>query len=715
MVMGIRSVHDNIALSSRPSEASREISPVEEYLNRGDLSAPLCYARDDTGERFSRVLRAIRKAVLFLLLICWAGSAWGQERPYSSYWFPQELKHWDPSTDPDARYNRGRAPLAERFINPATQRNPALSHEARLMAVSITHPNTSGNPSQGSDAFNVFAFNYWQYVDLFVMWGGSAVEGLILSPNATWIDAGHRNGVKVLGTVFFPPNPYGGKPEWLEEFLEEDAQGRFLLADKLIEVADYYGFDGWFINQETRGGTPETAEKMRRFLAYYQQHKKEGMEMIWYDAMAPSGDVDWQNELNDRNASFFQDRSQLLAESMFINFDWNAERVERSRQTALALHRNPYDLYAGIDVQSRGYFTPGIVRRLETLFPVDRAPRLSLAFYVPSWTYHGGDQPVSNDAFYERARIFWEGAGVAAGDAPEDWPGLARYFPARSAITTLPFVTRFNTGHGKAFFVEGQRSSQQEWNNVGVQDVLPTWRFWLESDGTPLMPSLDFEQAYNGGSSLKISGDLEPDNATTLRLFKTRLSLSSAERLSVTYKTGQAGREPHLHVGLAFEDAPETFVYLPADKGAEGQGNRWHTAAFDLGPYAGKTVAVVALRFASEQPVKDYQIHVGEIKIGTPYARAPEPPAQLKVEPWGGEARSLAVSWTFSSSDPIWYYDIFKIGPSGGREHVGRTANNVFFIKGPDGLEPDQPRAIEVVAVDRFGTSSEAVRQSLDR
>ena len=659
--------------------------------------------------------RAIRKSILFLLLFCWAGSVWGQEKPYSSYWFPHELKRWDPSTDAEAPYNRGRVPLAARFINPATQRNPALGYEARLMALSITHATTNGNPSQGSEAFNVFAFNYWQYVDLFVMWGGSAVEGLILSPNATWIDAGHRNGVKVLGTVFFPPNPYGGKMEWVEEFLEEDAQGRFPLADKLIEVAHYYGFDGWFINQETRGGTPETAEKMRQFLAYYQRHKKEGMEMIWYDAMVPSGDVDWQNELNDKNAPFFQDGSQLLAESVFINFDWNAERLERSRQTALALHRNPYDLYAGIDVQARGYFTPGIVQKLATLFPANRAPRLSLAFYVPSWTYHGGDQHVSNDAFYERARIFWEGPGATADVAPADWPGMARHFPARSAITALPFVTRFNTGHGKAFFIEGQKSSQREWNNVGVQDLLPTWRFWVESEGTPLVPAIDFEQAYEGGSSLKVAGDLGPDNGTTLRLFKTRLTLSPTERLSVTYKTGQADQEPHMHVGLAFEDAPDTLVYLPADMDTEGERDGWRSAAFDLRPYAGKIVAVVALRFASEQSVKDYQINIGEIKIGTPYARPPEPPTQLNVEPWRDGSASLSVSWTFSNSAPVWYYDVFRIGPDGKREHVGRTANNIFFIKAPDDQDLGQAQAIEVVAVDRFGTASDPVRQSLDQ
>lgn len=39
--------------------------------------------------------------------------------------------------------------------------------------------------------------------------------------------------------------------EWLDTFLSQEKDGSFPLADKLIEVAKIYGFDGWFINQET--------------------------------------------------------------------------------------------------------------------------------------------------------------------------------------------------------------------------------------------------------------------------------------------------------------------------------------------------------------------------------------------------------------------------------------------------------------------------------
>ena len=63
---------------------------------------------------------------------------------------------------------------------------------------------TSGNAPHGLNTANANVFSYWQYIDKLVYWGGSSGEGLIVAPSADVIDAAHRNGVPVLGTVFFP-------------------------------------------------------------------------------------------------------------------------------------------------------------------------------------------------------------------------------------------------------------------------------------------------------------------------------------------------------------------------------------------------------------------------------------------------------------------------------------------------------------------------------
>lgn len=61
-------------------------------------------------------------------------------------------------------------------------------------------------------------FSNWQYIDQLVYWGGSAGEGIIVPPSPDVTDAAHKNGVPVLGTIFFPQGAHGGKIEWLNTF-----------------------------------------------------------------------------------------------------------------------------------------------------------------------------------------------------------------------------------------------------------------------------------------------------------------------------------------------------------------------------------------------------------------------------------------------------------------------------------------------------------------
>ena len=172
----------------------------------------------------------IHQTFIFIcLLFSWVHAR--AQQPYASYWFPNDLLDWTPESDPDAEFNRSHVPLCDCFYDTATQANDhARPNEAGVASLAIMYPSTSYNPSQGADVFDVYAFNYWQYVELLVFWGGSAGEGLILAPSPDVIDAGHRNGVPVLGTIFFPPTVYGGQIQWVHDLVQRE--------DSVFPVAD---------------------------------------------------------------------------------------------------------------------------------------------------------------------------------------------------------------------------------------------------------------------------------------------------------------------------------------------------------------------------------------------------------------------------------------------------------------------------------------------
>ena len=72
--------------------------------------------------------------------------------------------------------------------------------------------------SVGGEEFKAYAFDYWQYLDSMVFW-----EGLV--PSADVIDAAHRNGVPIYGTLFYNWSSSIRIKNILQKPLKEDSEG----------------------------------------------------------------------------------------------------------------------------------------------------------------------------------------------------------------------------------------------------------------------------------------------------------------------------------------------------------------------------------------------------------------------------------------------------------------------------------------------------------
>ncbi len=478
----------------------------------------------------------MKTKIMYVLLLSIVFGGWaqttdyGDNQPYASYWFVEDLLQWSPKKDRNSRFNISYVPLGERFSDSTTQLRKELSTAPGIISLVAPHP-TSKHPAQGFPSVKQYAFPYWQYIDYFVQWGGSAAEGIIVPPLATWTDAAHRNGVRSIGTVFFPPNVYGGKEEWVYQFLQQREDGSFPVADKLIEVARTYGFDGWFINQETYNLKRDAAELMVAFIAYYRT--RASLKLVWYDAMIDDGRVIWQDELNDHNQVFFQKGTRSMSDVFFINFRYSATNLEDSKAMAGTLGRSEWDLFAGIDVQAKSYKT---LAKWDALYQNGRPSNTSIGLYWPNSTFDISKTKEPEEV-YANEQKFWNGGpSVETRFGETKWEGFAPYFPARSVLQKLPFKTNFNYGLGRFYNEKGKTIANREWHNLSIQDVLPTWQW--QSDSTKVKPTFSFSESYEGGSSLLF----ETYDDAEISLYKTNIALDKSVTFEVVAKSDTSVR-----------------------------------------------------------------------------------------------------------------------------------------------------------------------------
>ncbi|MFJ9840475.1 discoidin domain-containing protein [Kitasatospora sp. NPDC101155] len=619
-------------------------------------------------------------------------------QPYASYWYPSTILNWDPATDPDARFNRSRVPLQPRTSDPALAANPnARAGEGKIASL-VSFAPTSNNPSQGSADPNYYAFGYWQYVDKLVFWGGSAGEGLILAPNPTVIDAAHRNGVKVYGTVFFPPAAYGGRLQWVRDFVQKSGD-RYPVADKLAQAAQYYGFDGWFINQETGGGDSGLATELQKLMQYTKAQS--GADFMWYDAMTTSGAVDWQNALTPANSPFLQDGPKRTSDSMFLNFGWTPDGLDSSRTLARQLGRSEYELYSGIDTEANGYNTSV---DWNTLFPSGRPHTTSLGLYRPEWTWKSATDRVD---FYAKDARYWVGANSDPSntDLSSSWPGLAGYVAESSPITAKPFVTNFDTGQGDFYNAAGTRVATGGWNNLSLQDVPPTYRWVVNSTGSKLSPSVDFTDAYQGGSSLRLTGTL--DAANTVRLYETSLPVAATTKLDLVVKTPAAG-PTKLKAALSFTDSPGGFTTVDV---GDDSGTGWERHTLDLSQYAGRTISQLALQVDGTDPA--YDLRIGQVAVHDGAMETPAAPSGLTVlgasDVTAGASQSLRLSWTAAPGGNVHHYEVYRRNADGSRTFLGATPNDAYFVGKLDRAGTEATTTLDVEAVSTtYGRSTAA-------
>lgn len=566
---------------------------------------------------------------------------WG----YSSEQFGQQLTNWKPGStvSADDNFFISRVKPRKHFNNNATQVRLDIKPEVdkRLVAwLPINDPEVNALPN---GIFDSEVFSMWNYVDHWGDW--SAPLGRV---PAALLDVAHKNGVAVSSVAGIPNTTLPNA--WRRCLNQMKTAG----ADKAAQFLNYYGVDGFGYNSEYSGGFAETKAIRELHVALNEKMKDKNplFENMWYDGTNDRGSIMFDQGLASHNEKNFGVDGKPAA-SLFFNYNWSygTDLLESSVEHAKSINRNPLYLYAGVNMQGAEPRN-GINWTLLKDYPIS----------IGLWGAHqrnmfwesrgekGSTPDIKQRTYMLRTERWFTGGSRNPANLPEmknslkynadnfDFPGMASMMSARSTLSwdlaEEPFITYFNLGNGKFFNWMGKQQNNREWYNIGVQDYLPTWRWWFANKvlgrtsndvvSNGLNAEFSWDEAYMGGSSLRINGTSANE---FLHLFKTQYALATGDVITLRYKVKKG--KANVHLTLTAEGAEAAainesdFNVLTSTQDADE--DVWVEKKFTLSEaFNGKKLALVALHLENAE---NLDLYLGEFSLSRPSVAVATPAA----------------------------------------------------------------------------------------
>ncbi|MDE6462638.1 MAG: secretion protein [Muribaculaceae bacterium] len=592
-----------------------------------------------------------RKLSVMAALLAVAASASAQvyDRNYvqwpNSSDLPSYVDQWSKGTlnMEDENFFISRVKPKVRFRNLATQVNQSLNatNDKRLC---FWVPVGDTNSDNGCNAlpngrFDSEVFTMWSYMSHYGDW--TAPHGWV--PGA-FADVAHKNGVGVSGVASIP---FGGNSTWSNSLtnqanLDDEVMAKFL---------HYHGVDGLGYNSEFSGNATavqKIAVQHETIVKYLTEKGNPVAENMWYDGTNYNGSCTFDRGLGSHNGGIFGVDGNRRA-SLFFNYNWGSNRTSNlGASVNYATNTSKIDplyIYAGFNMQGND---PG-TGNWEYLSQNNVS--------VGLWGAHAnnmlwlnrnsnGSTPSAMQRTYltNTERYFTNGAQNPAvkftiANGPCHMPvttffGMSAMMSAKSTLcwdlAEEPFVTFFNIGNGAFFNWMGERQNNNQWSNIGVQDYLPTWRYWwatellsreVEKDDVALNAQFTWDDAYVGGSCLNISGTQSGD--AFLHLFKTQFGMQRNDVISVTYKLNRGAAKVSLVLTTEGDEATALTddSLLLFDTDAEADDELWVTREIpvsrSLGAQLnGKNLALIALKIEGAEGV-DFNLGQLSLKRGS--------------------------------------------------------------------------------------------------
>ena len=570
---------------------------------------------------------------------------WG----FDSHQFANKLSSWskaNPTINEDDNFFISRVKPKTRFRNVDTQVRQDLTEANDKKLLAWLPWNVPSKNALPDGVFDSEVFSMWPYVTHWGNWNC----GLGRIP-ASLLDVAHKNGVPVSSVAGIP---YGSlKSDWrttLNNIATSNVQNA-------ADFMKYFGYDGLGYNSEYTEffGAGRVTRALRDFHVNLNKAIKPYnpiYENLWYDGTNDQGRIAFDQGLNDNNKSIFGEGGSEAA-NLFFNYNWNADwLLQQSVEKAEEINRDPLDLYAGINMQ-------GGEPRSGSRWTLLKNHRISIGLwgahsqnmFFESRGEKGSDAETKQRTYMLRTeRWFSSGSrnpvnSIAINNSLNynadntDFAGMSAMMTARSSMSwdlaVEPFITYFNLGNGKFFNYGGVRQNDRPWANVGVQDYLPTWRWWFadkllgrtaaDVPANGLDAEFVWDDAYMGGSTVRVHGSTSKEY---LHLFKTKYALKSGDVITFRYKV--KGGKADASLVFTTEDAVNAEKAYPVLASTdEADEDKWVEKTITVdGTLNGKTLALVALKMEN---AADLNLYLGEFSIVRGTFAAPAKPVIAKT------------------------------------------------------------------------------------
>ena len=550
---------------------------------------------------------------------------------YVSQWNTNGTIQIDGKTWEDANFFISRVKPKTRFFNTNTQVYPGLTQWSTTNTggtdkrvefwVPIGTENRSGVKLNAlpDGVFDGEVFSMWSYIDNYGNW--NAPFGF--TPGV-FADVAHKNGV---GTHGVAGVPFGSIGNWSSTFTSLSNLG----AEKVGKFLYYFGQDGLGYNSEWGSGSPKSMGliTLHDGLKTYMENRNPLWEVMWYAGVTDDGGLAFDTGISNFTELF-------KGSSLFLNYNWNKVYLitsDISRANSMGI--SPFNIYAGMNMQGgepKSGSNYDLIKDYQYSIGLWGAHRVNMFW---EGRFAKGSSEAAKAAYYQEEIETWFGNGPrnpAVKLVPTlnrthrpnaEWAGMSSMVSARSTLswdlTTEPFYTFFNLGNGAFFNWKGERMNNNEWYNIGVQDYLPTWRFWfaptwmggrtesLQLGEQKMNAAFTWEDAYVGGSCLKVSGTADTEY---LHLFKSNFAANASTTIRVTFKVlaGSAdidvalnqasapGNNPGKTLSLVKKSECEELEDASFKEGADG----WITREVKVGSRF-STIGVIAFKFSNAE------------------------------------------------------------------------------------------------------------------